>query len=87
MIEILFLIGFAVVLFMTGVSIMGMVLAMLAGFAVMMLAGMIGTLLKLLPWLLVIALVVWLVKRQRRGRKGEPEVIINEKRWARFRRR
>ncbi|WP_240472614.1 envelope stress response protein PspG [Salinivibrio socompensis] len=49
MIELLFLIGFAVVLFMTGVSIMGMVLAMLAGFAVMMLAGMIGTLLKLLP--------------------------------------
>jgi phage shock protein G len=87
MIELLFLIGFAVVLFMTGVSIMGMVLAMLAGFAVMMLAGMIGTLLKLLPWLLVIALVVWLVKRQRRSRKGQSEVIINEKRWARFRRR
>ncbi|SIO26586.1 envelope stress response protein PspG [Salinivibrio sp. ES.052] len=87
MIELLFLIGFAVVLFMTGVSIMGMVLAMLAGFAVMMLAGMIGTLLKLLPWLLVIALVVWLVKRQRRSRKGQAEVIINEKRWARFRRR
>ncbi|OOF07790.1 phage shock protein G [Salinivibrio sp. MA427] len=87
MIELLFLIGFAVVLFMTGVSIMGMVLAMLAGFAVMMLAGMIGTLLKLLPWLLVIAVVVWLVKRQRRSRKGQSEVIINEKRWARFRRR
>lgn len=87
MIELLFLIGFAVVLFMTGVSIMGMVLAMLAGFAVMMLAGMIGTLLKLLPWLLVIAVVVWLVKRQRRSRRGQSEVIINEKRWARFRRR
>ncbi|WP_021023510.1 envelope stress response protein PspG [Salinivibrio costicola] len=87
MIELLFLIGFAVVLFMTGVSIMGMVLAMLAGFAVMMLAGMIGTLLKLLPWLLVIAVVVWLVKHQRRSRKGQSEVIINEKRWARFRRR
>ncbi|ODP98934.1 MULTISPECIES: envelope stress response protein PspG [Salinivibrio] len=87
MIEILFLIGFAAVLFMTGVSIMGMVLAMLAGFAVMMVAGMIGTLLKLLPWLLVIAAIVWLLKRNRRQRKGEPEVIVRERRWARYRRR
>lgn len=59
MIEFLFLVGFAFALFFTGVSFVGMLAAMFVGFIIMALAGMIGLLFKLLPWILLIAVVVW----------------------------
>lgn len=67
MIEFLFLLAFAVVLVLTGVSMVGMAFAVLAGFLVMAVAGMLGVMFKLLPWLLLIAVVVWLY------RKNKPE--------------
>ncbi|ELR63378.1 hypothetical protein C942_03820 [Photobacterium marinum] len=67
MIEFLFLLAFAFVLVFTGVSIVGMLFAVLIGFVVMALAGMIGMMFKLLPWLILIAVAVWLYK----DRKGE----------------
>ena len=67
MIEFLFLLVFAMVLIFTGVSLVGMAFAVLAGFVVMALAGMIGVMLKLLPWLILIGVAVWLY----RGKKDD----------------
>ena len=67
MVELLFLLAFAGVLFFTGISIVGMALAVAVGFVVMAVAGMIGMVFKLLPWLILIAVVVWIY----RDRKGE----------------
>lgn len=68
MIELLFLLSFAVVLIFTGVSLVGMAFAVLAGFMVMALAGMVGIMFKLLPWLILIAVVVWLYRGKKAGR-------------------
>ncbi|MGF1757448.1 envelope stress response protein PspG [Photobacterium sagamiensis] len=68
MIEFLFLIVFAVVLVFTGISMLGVVLAVMAGFAIMAVAGMIGVVIKLLPWIILIAVVVWFYRK----RKTEP---------------
>ncbi|AJR06794.1 envelope stress response protein PspG [Photobacterium gaetbulicola] len=65
MIEFLFLLVFAAVLVCTGVSILGMALAVVAGFVVMAVAGMIGVVFKLLPWLLLIAVVVWFYREHK----------------------
>lgn len=65
MIEFLFLIVFAVVLVFTGISMVGVVLAVMAGLAIMALAGMIGVVIKLLPWILLIAVVVWFYRKRK----------------------
>lgn len=62
MIEFLFLVGFTVALLATGISVLGIIAAFAIGFVVMALAGMIGLVFKLLPWIILIAVVVWLVK-------------------------
>ncbi|MGF1716100.1 envelope stress response protein PspG [Photobacterium chitinilyticum] len=67
MIELLFLLSFAVVLIFTGVSLVGMAFAVLAGFVVMALAGMIGVMFKLLPWLILIGVAVWLYRGKKAG--------------------
>ena len=67
MIELLFVAAFAFVLVFTGVSIAGVCLAVAVGFVVMALAGMVGMVLKLLPWLLLIAIVVWAYRRNQGG--------------------
>lgn len=66
MVEFLFLLVFAGVLVMTGISLMGMVIAIAAGFAVMALAGLLGVVIKLLPWIILIAVAVWLYRGARR---------------------
>lgn len=53
MLELLFVLGFFVVLLATGLSVLGALLALLAGFALMLLGGMLALALKLLPWLLL----------------------------------
>ena len=65
MIEFLFLLAFAVVLVLTGVSMVGVLLAVAAGFVVMAVVGMVGVMVKLLPWLLVIAVGVWLYRERK----------------------
>ncbi|MEI8608220.1 envelope stress response protein PspG [Enterovibrio sp. Hal110] len=62
MIEFLFLVGFAVALLATGLSFIGIIAAVAVGFIVMALAGMIGLMFKMLPWIILIAVVVWLLK-------------------------
>lgn len=62
MLELLFVLGFFIVLLATGLSVLGALLALLAGFALMLLGGMLALSLKLLPWLLLAVVVVWLVR-------------------------
>lgn len=69
MIELLFLMAFAFVLLFTGISVLGMVLAVAAGFAVMAVVGMIGVMFKLLPWLIVIAIGVWFYRERQAERR------------------
>lgn len=63
MVEFLFLMAFAFVLVITGVSAVGMILAMVVGFIVMAVAGMIGVVFDLLPWIILIAVAVWVYRR------------------------
>lgn len=65
MIEFLFLIAFSLVLVFTGVSMIGVLLAVAAGFAIMAVAGMIGIVFKLLPWIALIAVVVWFYREKK----------------------
>lgn len=62
MFEFLFLLMFALVLVFTGVSIIGMMIAVAAGFAIMAVVGMLGLVIKLLPWIVLIAIAIWLVR-------------------------
>ena len=62
MFEFLFLLTFALVLVFTGVSIIGMMIAVAAGFAIMAVVGMLGLVVKLLPWIVLIAIAIWLVR-------------------------
>ena len=69
MLELLFVLGFFVVLLATGLSVLGALLALLAGFALMLLGGMLALALKLLPWLLLAVVVVWLLRSKAPARQ------------------
>lgn len=56
MLELLFVIGFFVMLMVTGVSLLGIIAALVVATAIMFLGGM------LLPWLLLAIAVVWVIK-------------------------
>jgi phage shock protein G len=67
MFEFLFLMVFMLVLLFTGISMLTVFAAVAISFVVMFLVGMLGFALKLLPWLLLIALGVWFYKRNKGG--------------------
>ena len=56
MLELLFVIGFFVMLMVTGVS------SLVVATAIMFLGGMLALMIKLLPWLLLAIAVVWVIK-------------------------
>ena len=62
MLELLFIIGFFVMLLVTGVSLLGIIAALIVASAVMFLGGLFAMMLKLLPWLLLAVAVVWVVR-------------------------
>ncbi len=64
MIEFLFLVGFAVVLVVAGVNAASIIAAFVVGFALMAIAGMVGLMFKLLPWILLIIVIVWFAKNK-----------------------
>ncbi|MBL4829542.1 MAG: envelope stress response protein PspG [Aliivibrio sp.] len=64
MLEILFLLVFAFILMFTGVTMISLVAATVVGFVIMLLAGMVGVMLKMLPWIIVIAVCVWFCKHK-----------------------
>lgn len=80
MFEFLFLVAFALVLVFTGVSLIGLLMAVAAGFAVMAVVGMLGLLFKLLPWIIVIALGIWFF-RERNADKKHQERMSRHRRY------
>lgn len=62
MFELIFVLVFIATLLVTGITMMTVLAATGIALAVMMLLGMIGVVLKLLPWLIVIAVGIWFFK-------------------------
>jgi phage shock protein G len=61
MLELLFVIGFFVMLLVTGVSLLGIIAAIVVATALMFVGGLFA-LIKLLPWLLLAVVVVWVIR-------------------------
>ena len=62
MLELLFVIGFFIMLMVTGVSLLGILAALVVAAFVMFLGGMFALMIKLSPWLLLAVAVVWVIK-------------------------
>ncbi|QYO69835.1 envelope stress response protein PspG [Vibrio cholerae] len=62
MFELIFIFVFAATLLVTGLTLMSVFGALALAFLIMALFGMLGIVLKLLPWLLVVLVVVWLMR-------------------------
>ncbi|WP_392433114.1 envelope stress response protein PspG [Yersinia sp. HM-2024] len=60
MFEIFFVIGFFIMLMVTGISLLGIFAALLVAAAFMMLGGLFIMMFKLLPWLILAVVVVWI---------------------------
>ncbi|HDT5650660.1 envelope stress response protein PspG [Klebsiella pneumoniae] len=60
MLELLFVIGFFVMLLVTGVSLLGIIAAIVVATALMFVGGLFALMIKLLPWLLLA--VVWIIR-------------------------
>ncbi|CNJ14089.1 MULTISPECIES: envelope stress response protein PspG [Yersinia] len=60
MFEILFVIGFFIMLMVTGVSLLGIFAALMVAAAFMMLGGLFVMMIKLLPWLILAVVIVWI---------------------------
>ncbi|MDW6091088.1 envelope stress response protein PspG [Vibrio rhizosphaerae] len=63
MIEVLYLLIFAGVLFFTGVTLFGVMLSIGVSFLFILAFGMFAIFIKMLPWLLMIMLGIWLLKK------------------------
>ena len=62
MLELLFVIGFFVMLLVTGVSLLGIIAAIVVATALMFVGGLFALMLKLLPWLLLAVAAVWIIR-------------------------
>jgi phage shock protein G len=62
MLELLFVIGFFVMLLATGVSLLGILAAIVVATVVMFIGGLFALMIKLLPWLLLAIVVVWVIR-------------------------
>jgi phage shock protein G len=62
MLELLFVIGFFVMLLVTGVSVLGILAAIVVATALMFVGGLFALMIKLLPWLLLAVAVVWIIR-------------------------
>ena len=62
MLELLFFIGFFVMLLVTGVSLLGIIAAIVVATALMFVGGLFALMIKLLPWLLLAVVVVWVIR-------------------------
>ena len=62
MLELLFVIGFFVMLLVTGVSLLGIIAAIVVATALMFVGGLFALMIKLLPWLLLAVAVVWAIR-------------------------
>ncbi|BEO63434.1 hypothetical protein SMQE30_38570 [Serratia marcescens] len=62
MLEIFFLIGFVVMRMVTGISLLGIFAALLVAAAFMLLGGLFAVVFKLLPWLILAVVGVWIYR-------------------------
>ncbi|QNK32859.1 envelope stress response protein PspG [Serratia sp. JUb9] len=62
MLEIFFFIGFVLMLLVTGVSLLGVLAALLVASAFMLLGGLFAMVVKLLPWLILAVVGVWIYR-------------------------
>lgn len=62
MLELLFIIGFFVMLLVTGISLLGIVAALVVAAVVMFVGGLFALMIKLLPWLLLAVAIVWVIR-------------------------
>ncbi|MBA7843915.1 envelope stress response protein PspG [Klebsiella sp. RHBSTW-00484] len=62
MLELIFVIGFFVMLLVTGVSLLGIIAAIVVATALMFVGGLFALMIKLLPWLLLAVAVVWVIR-------------------------
>ena len=62
MFELLFIIGFFVMLLVTGVSVLGILAAIVVATVLMFFGGLLALMIKLLPWLLLAVAVVWVIR-------------------------
>ena len=62
MIEILFVLGFFLMLMLTGISILGILAALVVATLVMFVGGLFAIVIKLLPWLLLAVAAAWLYR-------------------------
>lgn len=62
MLELLFVIGFFVMLMVTGISLLGIIAALIVATALMFVGGLFALMIKLLPWLLLAVAVVWVIR-------------------------
>ncbi|EPY5344411.1 envelope stress response protein PspG [Klebsiella quasipneumoniae] len=62
MLELLFVIGFFVMLLVTGVSLLGIIAAIVVATALMFVGGLFALMIKLLPWLLLAVVMVWVIR-------------------------
>jgi len=62
MLELLFVIGFFIMLMVTGVSLLGILAALVVATGVMFVGGLFALTIKLLPWLLLAIAVVWAIR-------------------------
>jgi phage shock protein G len=62
MLELFFLVGFVVMLMVTGISLLGVFAAILVAAACMLLGGLFAMVIKLLPWLILAVVGVWIYR-------------------------
>ncbi|CAI1015179.1 envelope stress response protein PspG [Serratia quinivorans] len=62
MLELFFLVGFVVMLMVTGISLLGVFAAILVAAAFMLLGGLFAMVIKLLPWLILAVVAVWIYR-------------------------
>ncbi|MBL7634543.1 envelope stress response protein PspG [Atlantibacter hermannii] len=62
MLEILFVLGFFVMLLVTGGSLFGILAALAVATALMFVGGLFAIMFKVLPWLLLAVAIVWVVR-------------------------
>ncbi len=67
MFEIIFILIFVVTLLVTGLTLMSVFAAIGLSLMVMLALGMFGIALKLLPWILLMAFVVWIFRQGNRA--------------------
>ena len=61
--DILFVLVFFLMLLLTGVSLLGVIAALIVATVVMFVGGMLALIVKVLPWLILAVAAVWLYRR------------------------